>query len=255
MKTRLLTTGLAALSLSLLTTHVHAATFDSLKAQGAQALLAHGAKVQASWKTANFVFDMSVKPKGGSAKTLSFEVFQKGTKARLVRFLSPGEVKGMSMLAKGATMYVYSPQTDNVRRIATSAKRQTLLGSNMEYGDMETVPWDQVYDATFGKDEGKAQWLELAAKSGAKPSYSKVRALINKAKLAIVKLEYWDGGKVKRVQTFSNHARQGGHTLFKKTVMKTMATGLQTTLTMKSHKLGVALDKSMFSKRSLVRGN
>lgn len=231
-----------------------AATFDELKAKGAPAVLAHAAKVQASWKTAHFVFDMSVKAKTGAAKTISFEVFQKGTKARLVRFLAPGEVKGMSMLSKGATMYVYSPQTDNVRRISTSARRQTLLGSNMEYGDMETVPWDQVYDATFGKDEGGQVWLELKAKSGAKVSYPKLRALVDKAKLAVTKLEFYDG-KLKRVQTFSSYKKKGGHALFRKVVMKTIGNGLTTTLTMKSEKFGMALEASMFSKRSLVRGN
>jgi len=255
MNKRFLTFLIAGATVASLSTTASAATFDELKAKGAQALLAHGAKVQASWKTANFEFEMVVKPKNGTAKTMTFEVFQKGNSARLVRFLGPGEVKGMSILAKGSTMYVYSPQTDNVRRVASSAKRQTLLGSNLENGDMETTPWDQVYDAKFGKDEGATIWLELTAKADAKVSYSKMKALINKKQLALVKLEYYEGSKLKRVQTFSDHKKQGSHLLFRKTQMKTVANGLVTTLTMKKHKLGLPLERSMFSKRSLVRGN
>ena len=92
-----------------------------------QALLEALDKRHNHYPTQKWTFEMVIQPPSGAKRSVKFAVQQKGSK-RLVRFLEPGSVKGMSVLSKGTKMYVFSPQTENVRLVATSARRQTLLG-------------------------------------------------------------------------------------------------------------------------------
>ena len=58
---------------------------------------------------------------------------QKGTTKRLVRFLAPGDIKGMGMLVESAdTMYALLPAFGNrVRRLGTHQVSQSFMGSDL----------------------------------------------------------------------------------------------------------------------------
>ena len=227
---------------------------NALKAQGAVPLLQALDKRHNGYPTQVWEFKMTIKPTSGASRSVEFKVWQKATR-RLVRFTAPGTVKGMSVLSRGDTMYVYSPQTDNVRRVAAHARRQTLLGSDFTYDDMAQVDWAPIYDASFAEDKGGFLWMELKKKDGVDATWAKLRLRINKKQAMVDRIEYFDGGKKVKEQIREEWAVLDGAPTYKKITVRDVATGHATTLEMKSQKIGEKLSNKMFSKRSLVRGN
>jgi len=248
--------GLTALTLALLAPGVTAADFAGMKAKGADALLAECDRIMFDYPTQEWRLRMTVTAPGDEARSMVMEVWQKDKTKRLVRFVEPGPVKGLSMLTTGdATMYVYSPQTDNVRRVAAHARRQTLLGSNMDYDDMADAGLSARYTAKLAEETPTHQWLELTVKPGVEANWDKLRARVDKATTMVDQIEYLEGGKVKRVQTRSKFAVLEGVPTYQHVEMKSLGDGLTTTIEMLSQKIGHPLDDGLFSKKSLVRGH
>src|SRR4051812_31574984 len=78
-----------------------------------------------------FESKLLVKTPDGSNREYGFTTFQKSPDKRLVRFTSPGDVKGMGVLIESAeTMYVFLPGFQRVRRMGTHIKNQTFMGSD-----------------------------------------------------------------------------------------------------------------------------
>ncbi|MEC8023460.1 MAG: outer membrane lipoprotein-sorting protein [Myxococcota bacterium] len=220
--------------------------------QTPQGLLEALDKRHNAYDSQKWTFEMTVIPVSGSKRSMKFDVMQKGSK-RLVRFLSPGDVKGMSVLSKGRTMYVYAPQTENVRRVATSARRQNLLGSNFTYADMATVNLAPEYNATVGAAADDHVWLELNKKAESDAAWPKLRLRINKKHALIEVVEYWDAGKKVKTQHRTNFTVVGGAPTWKTIIMSSEG-GLKTRLEMLSQKINEPIPNKVFSKRSLVRG-
>ena len=216
-----------------------------------QALLEALDTRQNAYKTQKWTFVMTVIPVSGTKRSLKFNVLQKGAK-RLVRFLSPGDVKGMSVLAKGSKMWVFSPQTENVRTVATSARRQTQLGSNFTYGDMSTVDLAPAYEASVDSDKGGLLWMTLKKKSDADADWPKLRVGVNKKHALVEVVEYWDGGKREKTQRRTDFAVMGGAPTWKTITMES-ADGLKTVLSMESQEINIDIPNKVFTKRSLVR--
>jgi len=227
-----------------------------LKAQGAQPLLQAADKRQNDYPTQKWLFKMTLIPPDGSAqRTMKFSVWQKQRTKRLVRFLEPGDVKGMSVLNEGANvMYVYSPQTDNVRRVATHARRQGFLGSDISYDDMAQVDLSASYDAAFDGEDGQGVWLVLTPKPGSEAGWTKVRARVNKTHLLVDMIEYFDGGAKKKTQVRTEYANFSGAPTYRKIVFTDHATKHKTELYMESQAIGVDIPDSTFKQRNLVRG-
>ncbi len=199
---------------------------------------------------------MTVYPPGGEPKSLKFKVWQKDRTKRLVRFLEPGEVKGMSMLSRSAkVMYVYSPQTDNVRRLAVSARRQTLLGSNLTYSDMASLDFATGYDATIDKETPTHVWLNLTRKADAKRAWERLHVRLSKKTLMVDRVEYLDEGKVVRTQDRTDFEMMDGVPTYRTVTMVDTGSKLKTVLHIESQKIGGDIDDALFKKRNLVRGS
>lgn len=236
------------------TAHADAPSVDALKAKGGTALLEEIDRRTYEYPTQKWTFLTTIREKGGASRQAKFSVWQKKDK-RLVRFLEPGDVKGMSMLSPGGNdMYVYSPQTDNVRRIAASARRQTLLGSDMAYDDMASIKLAPLYDVALGDDTASSLWLVLTKKAASDVVWEKLRLRIDKKAALVDIIEYWDGGKKVREQTRKTFTQEGGAPTWKEITMTDIATGHNTTLEMLDQKVGEDIPDDVFSKRTLVRG-
>ena len=229
--------------------------WGALKAQGAQAVLAAADKTHNSFKTQVWVFRMTLKPAGGAAsRTMKFKIWQKGSR-RLVRFLEPGDLKGMSVLMRSPTvMYVYSPQTDNVRRVASHARRQSFLGSDVSLSDMSTVDLSAQYNATFGRESGDSQWLTLRAKPGAKVDWSMLKVRVHKKTRSFSRIEYFHNGRRRKVQDRSRLKIMSGIPTYRRSVFIDMKSKHRTILDMLSQKTNTPLPSSLFKKRNLIRG-
>jgi outer membrane lipoprotein-sorting protein len=230
-----------------------ALTFDDVKAKGAQALLEYGDKLHNGQQTQEWLFKMTMKSANGEPRVVKFTVQQKDRTKRLVRFIA-GDAKGMSVLMRGNKMYVYSPQTDNIRRVASHARRQTLMGSNMTFSDMSTIDFSKSYNATFDQETGEHLWLSLQAKEGMELDWGRLRLRVEKKNFSFSQIEYYDGKKLKRVQYRDNYKSDGGVPTYQKVKFVDKANGYSTTMDMLSQKIGGDLPNSIFKKRNLVRG-
>lgn|GEM_PF-335972 len=249
----LLAVALGALALA--PSPARAASFEDMKAKGAQAVLAESDRLTNHYDTQQWSMRMTITPQGSDSRVLEFRVWQKDQRYRLVRFDAPGEVKGLSMLSTGKdVMYVYSPQTDNVRRVASHAKRQTLLGSNLSYDDMGSIDLSEAYAATFGEETATHQWLELKKKPDADVGWETLKVRVDKKHMMADEIAYIEGGKTVRVQTRTRFEKIDGVPTYRQIDMKTLDDGLVTRLEVLEQKIGEDLPKSMFKKKNLVRG-
>jgi hypothetical protein len=233
-----------------------AASWAEVKAKGAQAVVAAGDQNHNKAKTMVWHFKMTLKPVSGASRTMEFKVWQKGRTKRLVRFLSPGNIKGMSVLMQSPkVMYVYSPETDNARRVANHAKRQSFLGSDVSLSDMAVVDYAATYDASFGKETPVYQELVLNKKAGANVDWAKLKVRINKKSLTFSRIEYYAKGRLLKVQQRTRFSVWKGAPTYRRSTFIDMKTKHRTILDMLSQEINKPLPSSMFKKRALIRGN
>ncbi len=251
---RLMNHGLfLALTLGL-TTPALAGDNDATKAEGAAAFLAR-VDANETANTAEFKFTMTLTPKSGSKRVIKFSVWQRNRTQRLTEFTEPGELKGMRILARGGNkMWVYSPQTDNVRRVAAHAQRQPVLGSDITYEDMGESSLAANYDAAFAEDKGGHQWMELKKKADASASWEKLRIRVDKKLMMFDRVEYFEKGEKIRLQVREEPKNDGGKMSFRKLTIKDLKSGHETELRMDDQAVKKDLPATMFIKRNLVRG-
>src|SRR6266550_3551683 len=84
----------------------------------------------------------------GDVREGRFLMLQNGGDKRLLRFLSPANMRNTAMLALGrGELYVYLAEDKRVRRLGTSALNQTFLGADFYAEDLGSVRLKDDFDA------------------------------------------------------------------------------------------------------------
>ena len=141
--------------------------------------------------------------------TMATKLYDGGkTEKRIYRFTAPADVQGTSILvydyeAKPDDVWIYLPALRKTRRIVSSQRAQSFMGSEFSYGDLN-IPMLDEFTYTIVKEEpfgGEACWVidavpkskEIADAEG----YSKKTYWVSKTKLAAVRgLLYDKDGKL-----------------------------------------------------------
>ena len=133
----------------------------------------------------------------GNVREGRFLMLQSAADKRILRFLSPADMRNTAMLALGkGELYVYLPADRRVRRLGSSALNQTFLGSDFYAEDLGSVRLHDDYDAKQLSQAGNEQKLELAPKRAS--SWSKIVATVIDHDL-VSRIEYYDrAGKLMR---------------------------------------------------------
>src|SRR5580765_6349032 len=90
--------------------------------------------------------------------TMATKLYDGGkTEKRIYRFLSPADVQGTSVLVfdyetKADDVWIYLPALRKTRRIVSSQKSQSFMGSEFSYGDLN-IPAIDDFDYTLVKQE------------------------------------------------------------------------------------------------------
>jgi hypothetical protein len=136
----------------------------------------------------------------GNVREGRFLMLQNAADKRLLRFLSPADMRNTAMLALGkGELYVYLPADRRVRRLGTSALNQTFLGSDFYAEDLGSVRLHEDYDARIVQKSGNEVRLELMPKHPSQ--WSRVVAVVVDHDL-VPKLEFYDQkGKLARTWT------------------------------------------------------
>ncbi len=190
----------------------------------------------------------------GTRRVYEFTFQQKGGK-RLVQFTS-GESKGMSVLVEDRdTVYVYLPGFRKVRRVATSAMNQPVVGSDLSNEDMATTSWAQLYDVSLDREDDTSWWLALVPKRGVVTSYGKVVHRVDKSHF-MQNETHWFNASGTEVKTLiaSQPTNTDGVYRYRLAVFSDPRTGHRSELETTSARYNQGLSDDVFTVRQLQWG-
>lgn len=149
--------------------------------------------------------------------SMASRTFDNGrTEKRIIRFLSPAEVEGTGMLIfdnedKSDDMWIYMPALRKTRRIVSSEKSRSFMGSEFSNADM-SAPTLEDYKYTLmgseqrsGKDCWKIEQEPANDDVSDETGLSKEILWISKAEYVTMKSEYYDqDGELWKIRTSSD---------------------------------------------------
>jgi len=210
------------------------------------------------FKDAIFEAKLLVKTDNGQSREYGFTTSQKGNK-RLVRFNSPGDVKGMGVLVENeSTMYVFLPGFQRVRRMGGHVKNQTFMGSDFAADEMAATSFAPAYDAKLVGQDDKNWIVELTQKPGQDLEFPKLKIWADKGMFQPTKIENYDkdGKKLKTQERLDYKKDSPEHWQPMHIIMTDHRRGdHKSEIVFSSSKIDPGLTDDLFSVRSLVRGN
>lgn len=196
-------------------------------------------------------------------KGLVMEVDGDGDKSISI-FLNPKDVKGTKMLTHthkegDDDQWLYLPTVRRVKRISSSNKSSSFMGSEFSYEDLGSQEIEK-YNYKWLRDikvDGMEGWL-LERIPKTKSGYSKMVMKVAKKYMNPVNVEYYDRkAELLKTADFTNFTafKAGGKTMYRsnKIHMKNVQTKKESIFEWKDRKLGVKHKKRDFNKTSLKR--
>lgn len=206
-----------------------------------------------------FESKLLIREPSGQAREIGFTTFQKVPDKRLVRFSSPGDLKGMGVLVENKdVMYVFLPGFQKVRRVGTHVKAQTFMGSDFSYEDMSLSRYSPTYDAKLVKEDANSWELELNVKPGQEIEYPRVHMWVDKKAQQPTKIDFADAsGKVLKTSEYIDyHIDDANHYGPAKVVVTDHRRNDHKSEIVFTHvKLNQGLKDDFFTQRTLIRGH
>jgi outer membrane lipoprotein-sorting protein len=154
------------------------------------------------------VIKMTVVGENGQARereiSMATKLYDGGkTEKRIYHFLSPADVQGTGILvydyeAKPDDVWIFLPALRKTRRVVSTQRAQSFMGSEFSYGDLNIPSLDD-FDYTLVKEEASGgepcYVVDLVPKSkeiAEAEGYSKKTYWVSKAKMAVVRGLYYD---------------------------------------------------------------
>ncbi|HHE04647.1 MAG TPA: outer membrane lipoprotein-sorting protein [candidate division WOR-3 bacterium] len=117
----------------------------------------------------------------GKRRTFKIKFYTKnGMDKQLMVYIFPPQVRGNSFLIIGDNVWAYFPETGRIRKIASHAKKQKMMGSDFTYEDMTIGTYKKKFKPVDMKEEKDSYILTLIPKENAKISYGKLVLKVDK---------------------------------------------------------------------------
>ena len=180
---------------------------------------------------------------------------------QILWFLAPLDDKGVAFLKiehdnKSDEMRMWLPAFKKVRRISSSKKGDSFMGSDLSYEDMTSRSLEEnIYkrledDTLDGKD---CFVLEVLPNEEIKSTYSKHITWIDKESMIAVQEESYDlGGGLRKKKKFFFESISN-YQVINKIFVEDVQKSHTTTLTMEDIKVDSGLDHSLFQEKNLKR--
>lgn len=193
--------------------------------------------------------------KGGARSERKMQMFQKGMKLRLVRFLEPADVKGIAFLDEGDDkMYLYLPALHKVRRIAGHVKNENFAGTDFAYQDLQAGEFSARVDAKSMTEDDAHYVVEAVPRPGTDSKYGKLILHIRKADFLFDKIEFFDeSGAPWKLFTRDDFRAAGKYTQSYHILMKDQKSEHTTEMTVVELKVDTGMKDSFFSQRQLKK--
>ena len=141
----------------------------ALLAAGPDALLAEADSRLTLWK--DEVMKVRLTSIGGAdaGRVVQMVMTTKGSALRNMRFEEPADTRGMGVVIKGTDeIYVRLPDSTNVRRVASHARKQTLQGTEVAFDDSSLIRLSPQFSAALTSQTEKYVELTLTRKPDGK---------------------------------------------------------------------------------------
>lgn len=175
----------------------------------------------------------------------------------LVRILTPTDIKGTALLSEikdGAeSQWLYSPSSQQVRRVVSANKSSGVLGSELTPEDLNSTAIKGAKVKLLKKD-AKTAWIEVTPKKGAS-EYSRVVLTLSLPQALPKQTQYYIGKKMVKTVDFKNYATTKSKVYRAKNLMvKNLVNGRATEVEFKDLKTNAKLDADDFTVNALKRG-
>ncbi|MFO7574388.1 MAG: outer membrane lipoprotein-sorting protein [Bacteroidales bacterium] len=148
---------------------------------------------------------LTITDKNGATRvrtnTMVSKKYPDGTEKRLIRFVSPAEVQGTSILLHDYAdnqddMWIYLPALKRVRRIVSSEKGKSFMGSEFTNADISSPPSsDFISKHLAGSGTNDQYVIESSPTDGSlikQYGYAKRISYFSKENLYLQKMEFFD---------------------------------------------------------------
>ena len=192
-------------------------------------------------------------------RTMSIKTWVEGSEKSFSEYLAPAREKGTKMLKLGDQLWMYSPQSDRIIRIAGHMLRQSMMGSDLSYEDMmEDRSLRKTYNAEVVGSEDfltKDCWvIKLTAKVEDIAYHSRKIWVDKESMLALRQDRFAKGGKLLKTAEIPEVFQVNQRWYPKRIVFKdVLSKGKGTELIVDSIEFDVEIPKHIFSKASLRR--
>ena len=189
------------------------------------------------------------------------KVFRISDAKMMMWFLNPADVKGTCFLKianvdRDDDMWIYLPALGKVRRIASSAKNGSFMGSDFTFEDMGDRKLKD-YSYKLLKTEtidGKQCWVvESTPNAGVSTDYSKIISWIWQDADMSVKEEFYNKkGTLKKIKT-TELAKIKTYWVPKKNVMQDLSVNHKTEILFDKIEVDTGVDESMFDQNNMTK--
>ncbi|MBD3391243.1 MAG: outer membrane lipoprotein-sorting protein [Chitinivibrionales bacterium] len=190
------------------------------------------------------------------SKLMSYS-YDKGDKG-LMEYITPARIKGMKILTlnDGDDIWMYSPRTSRVRKIASHQKKQSVNNSDFSYEDMSMSDTRADYTCSLeGEDtkDGVACYrIAAVPKDPDEVLYSKMMLWVDTKKCIGIEVHYFDeNGELWKKLFVKDVEKAGKYWTAKSIEMHNVQKGTKTIMQMDKIENDIDLDASMFSERYL----
>lgn len=187
-----------------------------------------------------------------------------GATKTMMKFLSPAEVKGTTMLVydyeeKDDDMWIYLPALRKTRRIVSSEKSKSFMGSEFSNADMSKPKMDDFSYNLLGsttinsKDCWKIETKCLDEDIEDENGFSRKVFYVEKSTFLAQKIEYYDlDNELYKIMTISDYRKQenGGYFAYSMT-MENVQTNRKSIMKVDKFQLGSSMSESSFAASKL----
>lgn len=206
---------------------------------------------------------MSQKVITPSGETRTFKILSytmNGNEKSLTHYVGPEQVRGMKILGlrDGNDIWSYFPRTNRVRKLASSARKRKVQGSDFTYDDMAQGKMVKQWKGKVLGDEelgGKACYkLELYPTKEGPQSYKRIIVWVDKTTYTPYRIDYYDLDNylLKRL-SIKEYKKISGVLIPFSYTMENLTDGGKTLMKVADAEVNVALDPVMFTEAGLSR--
>ncbi len=192
-------------------------------------------------------------------RTMTVKSWVEGSEKSFSEYLAPAREKGTKMLKLGDQLWMYSPQSDRIIRIAGHMLHQSMMGSDFSYEDMmEDRGLKETYDAeVMGSEDFLTRdcWVVKLTATVEDVAYHSRKIWVDKANMLSLKEDrFAKSGKLLKTAEIQEVFQINQRWYPKRMVFKdVLSKGKGTELIVDSIEFDVKIPKHLFSKASLRR--